>query len=56
MLFLPNYRAKQYDYIVKWCSGVAMYLVCIAGYWLNLSFKEYSDKTLQWYQREDNVV
>ena len=21
--FLPNYRAKYYDYIVKWCRGVA---------------------------------
>ena len=21
--FLPNYRVKYYDYIVKWCSGVA---------------------------------
>ena len=23
ILFLPNYRVKYYDYIVKWCSGVA---------------------------------
>ena len=21
--FLPNYRVKDYDYIVKWCTGVA---------------------------------
>ena len=21
-LFLPNYRVKYYDYIVKWCSGI----------------------------------
>ena len=21
--FLPNYRVKYYDYIVKWCNGVA---------------------------------
>ena len=21
-LFLPKYRVKYYDYIVKWCSGI----------------------------------
>ena len=20
--FLPNYRVKYYDYIIKWCSGI----------------------------------
>ena len=23
ILLLPNYRVKYYDYIAKWCSGVA---------------------------------
>ena len=36
---LPNYHVKYYDYIVKWCSGDIMKLVCIAGYFLNFSFK-----------------
>ena len=28
--FLPKYRVKYYDYIVKWCSGV--YVMCIDEY------------------------
>ena len=30
--FLPKYRVKYYDYIVKWCSGGIMKLVCIDEY------------------------
>ena len=37
--FLPNYRVNYYDYkiIVKWRSGIACQLVCIAGHRLNFS-------------------
>ena len=44
ILFLPKYCVKYYDYIVKWCSGIACNWVCIAGYCLNLSFKGFSVK------------
>ena len=29
ILFLCNYRVKYYDYIVKWCSGIA-YNWCVS--------------------------
>ena len=40
--FLPKYRVKYYDDVVKWCSGIYSVLVCIAGYnyCLNFSFKQ----------------
>ena len=25
----PNYRVKYYDYIVKWCSGRPIALICV---------------------------
>ena len=34
---LSNYRVKYYDYIVKWCNGLACNW-CVSLYWLNFSF------------------
>ena len=32
-------NAKYYYYVVKWCSGVACNMVCIAEHWLDFIIK-----------------
>ena len=41
--FTNSFRVKYYDYVVKEVQWDTMYLVCIDGYFLNVSFNKEED-------------